>query len=86
MFRGLEYMTYKKTLGGLGLFSLKKRRLRGDPMAVCNHPMGGCREDFISDTCSDTTGSNRSEMDNGKCWVDVEKCFFITRVIRHWDS
>ena len=41
MLKGLKGKTYKEQLRSLGLFSLEKRRLRGDLMAVCNLLTGG---------------------------------------------
>ncbi|KAK4806545.1 hypothetical protein QYF61_021381 [Mycteria americana] len=88
--KGLEHKADGERLRDLGLFSLEKRRLRGDLIALYSCLKGGCREVGSVSSPRGEAGWGVSKGPAGRCQgrfrLDIRTFFFTERVVKHWNG
>ncbi|GAB0178024.1 triadin [Grus japonensis] len=88
MMRGLEHLSYEDELRELGLFSLEKRRLQGDLIAVFQYLKGAYKKDgerLFTRAFNNRTRGNGFKLKEGGFRLGLRKKLFTMRLVRHWN-
>ena len=88
MMKCLEHLPCEEWLGDLGLFSLEKRRLRGDLINVYKYLRCGRQRHKVglfSVVCGNRARGNSHKLKHRKFCTNVHKNFFTVRAMKHWN-
>ncbi|GAB0180916.1 hypothetical protein GRJ2_000556900 [Grus japonensis] len=86
MIKGLGSLPYEESLRQLGLFSLEKRRLRGDPITIVQYFKGGSKNSLFTRSHMEKVKVNGCKLLLGRFQLDLKGKFFTTKTASHWNN